>query len=347
MKLIQHKGFVRFWIASTTSDFGVYITTLALQVLIVVNMSGSTVDVGLISASRWLPYVLFGLIAGVIIDRVHRKSILVLTDIGRGILLTLISLMAIFGIINIGLMIFFMVLFGVLSLFNDAAYQSFVPQLVPRPLLTLANARLGQSSAVAETSGPAIAGGLVAWVGAPFAILVNAVSYVLSGIVIASIKYQNIKRTTDGKLGVQIKEGLRWVYRHDYLRTLALNTHAWFFFHSMMGTVLITYALIELGFNASLLGLVLSAAGIGAVLGSSLSNYAGQRWGVGVCMGYSRILYGPAVILIVLAPSAINSELQTNALIMVFLGQFIYGLQWELKDHSKWDTANLSLQHTY
>ncbi|MBW9235520.1 MFS transporter, partial [Leptospira santarosai] len=92
----------RFWMASTISDFGAYMTTLALQVLVIVNLSGSATDVGWISASRWFPYMLLGLVAGVIIDRVNRKYILVVTDISRGILLILICLMAMFGLINIG-----------------------------------------------------------------------------------------------------------------------------------------------------------------------------------------------------------------------------------------------------
>ncbi|WP_307786953.1 hypothetical protein [Pseudogracilibacillus auburnensis] len=85
------------------------------------------------------------------------------------------------------------------------------------------------------------------------------------------------------------------MYKHEYLRTLALNTHVWFLFHSMIGTVLITFALTELGFNASTLGLVLSAAGIGAVLGSTLLTRVRKRWGLGAGIAFSRLLYCPAV----------------------------------------------------
>ncbi|MGE6489129.1 MFS transporter [Paenisporosarcina sp. NPDC076898] len=325
MKLMKHKDFSRFWIASTISDFGAYITTLALQVLVIVNLSGSATDVGWISASRWFPYMLLGLVAGVIIDRVNRKYILVVTDISRGILLILICLTAMFGLINIGWLIVIMMFFGVMSLFHDVASQSLVPMIVPRNMLTEANARLGQSSAVAETSGPALAGGIVAWIGAPFAILMNAGTYILSGIIMSFIKYQNTDIATSGHLSVQIKGGLQWVYRHEYLRTLALNTHVWFLFHSMLSTVFVTFAIIELGFKASNVGVVLSAAGIGAVLGTSLSIRAGKRFGIGHVMTFSRILYGPAVILIVLAPAAIDGNMQTASLVMVIFGQFLYG----------------------
>jgi MFS family permease len=127
MKLREHKSYVRFWTASTTSNFGTYITTVAMQVLVVVHLGGSAVDVGWVSASRWFPYVVLGLLAGVLVDRFHRKTVLVVTDIGRGIILTFICLMTISGVISIGWLLVLLVLFGVMSLFNDVAHRSFVP----------------------------------------------------------------------------------------------------------------------------------------------------------------------------------------------------------------------------
>lgn len=325
MKLRRHNSFIRFWMASTTSYFGTYITTLALQVLVVVNLHGKAVDVGWVNASRWLPYVLLGLAAGVLIDRMHRKLVLVVTDIGRGILLTMICLTAVFDVISIGLLMVIMVLFGILSIFNDAAYQSLVHEIVPRPLLIRANARLEQSAGVAETSGPAISGGVVALIGAPFTILMNALSYLSSGILMATIKYEPAEKTASNPFKGQIKEGLQWVYRHRYLRTLALNTHAWFFFHSMTITVLVTFVLIELQFSSAILGFVLAAAGIGAVFGTSLSTYVGERWGIGRMMTFSRVLFGPAVSLIALAPAGQQDAFQVSVLSMVMAGQFLYG----------------------
>ncbi|MBS4194173.1 MFS transporter [Lederbergia citri] len=325
MNLWENKSFVRFWIASTTSIFGTYITTIALQVLVVVNMGGSAVDVGWVSASRWLPYVLLGLIAGVLVDRFNRKTVLVVTDMGRGIIFAFICLLAVTGVLSIGWLMILLVLFGAMSLFNDVAHRSFVPQLVPRPLLTRAYARLEQSAAVAETGGPAIGGGLVSWIGAPIALLVDALSYLFSGILMATVKHQPSDKVKAVPLSQQIKEGLQWVYQHQNLRTLALNTHAWFLFHSMTMTVLVSFFLIELGFDASHLGFALAAAGVGAVAGTSLSTRAGERFGVGRAMTFSRILYAPAVILMAIAPAANNSDPLNIALIFAVVGQLLYG----------------------
>ncbi|TNJ63955.1 MFS transporter [Paenibacillus hemerocallicola] len=325
MKLSQSQSFVRFWAASTTSYFGTYITSLSLQVLIVANLQGGAADVGWMNASRWLPYVVLGLVAGVMIDRAQRKYVLVLTDLGRGILMALIGLTDLFGTLQMGWLMVMMMGFGILSIFHDAAYQSFVPQLVPKDMLTRANARLEQSAAVAESSGPALAGGLVAWVGAPFTVLVNAAAYGMSGAWMASIQHASKVEAPAGSVRTQVKEGLRWVYRHPYLRSLALNTHAWFFFHSMTGAVLVTFALVELGFNESKVGFALAAAGIGAVAGSFLSTMVGQRLGVGLAMTFSRILYVPALFLIAVAPSVDSFHSPVFPMFVVMSGQFLYG----------------------
>lgn len=330
MKLTYYKSYIWFWLGSSISYFGTYITTLALQVLIVINLQGSTVDVGLINSSRWLPYVLLGLIAGVIIDRVSRRSILIWTDFGRGFLLITICYLAVFETLNISFLMFIMVLFGAMSLFNDVASQSIVPQLVPKSMLMPAYARLEQSAAVAETSGPAVAGFLISSITAPFALLTNAVSYLFSGWAMTSIRHQPLQGNQPDKhlgkhLGKQIKEGLHWVYKHQYLKILAINTHAWFLFHSMLGAILVTFALTVLGFNASTFGLAMTSAGIGAVLGTTLSTRVSKRWGIGRILAFTKLLYAPAVIFMILAPATEHGDLLLQTFLLISAGQFLYG----------------------
>lgn len=167
MPLADHPRFIRFWAASTVSDFGTYITTLALQILIVVTLHGTAADVGWISAARWLPYVLLGFVAGMFVDRWDRRRTLIATDVARGLLLFAVGGLGAAGQLSIPTLALLIAAFGLLSLFNDVDYQSFVPHLVPRALLTQANARLEQSSAVAQTTGPALAGAIIGWIGAP------------------------------------------------------------------------------------------------------------------------------------------------------------------------------------
>ena len=132
MKLTQFPGYVRFWIASTVSEFGTYVTSIAISVIVVVTLDGGSAAVGLISAARWLPYLLLGLFAGVWVDRHRRKPILVAGDFGRALILVSISVLGLAGWLTLPLLFAHMLLFGAISVVSDAAFQSFIPQLVPR-----------------------------------------------------------------------------------------------------------------------------------------------------------------------------------------------------------------------
>ncbi|MGP4066256.1 MFS transporter [Oceanobacillus sp. M65] len=192
MKLREHRSFVGFWFASTTSSFGTYITTLALQILVVGNMGGSAVHVGWGSASRLLTYVLLGLIAGVLVDRFHRKTVLVVTDIGRSIILTFICLLSITGVISMGWLMLLLALFGALSLFNDSAYQSFVRT-------KFSHGGNEWSSYWRRT---------YFFNRCTFALLFDALSYLFLGVLTATIQHQPLNKVKTRPLSQQIKEGL-------------------------------------------------------------------------------------------------------------------------------------------
>src|SRR5215207_2243361 len=218
MRLSSSRGFRLVWTASTVSGFGSQITMFAVAVLIVRTLGGTPADVGLVNSARWLPYLLLGLVVGALVDPVRRVPVLIVI----------------------------MAVFGLASLVNDAAHQSFLPRLLPRDALPRANARLEQSSAAAETSGPAMAGGLVSWLGAPVAVLVDAASYLASALLTARIPIEDPPAPAREPLLREIREGLGWVYGHRTLRPLALSTHGWTLFAAVLGTVYVPYALLEL-----------------------------------------------------------------------------------------------------
>lgn len=186
--LFAHPGYARFWTADAVSTFGTYITTVALPTLAVVTLEASDVQVGLLNGARWMPYLLFGLLAGVVADRYRRRPILVATDVIRSGLLALIAGLAAAHLLSIYGLALFVAVFGVLSLLYDAAHQSYLPRLVPPRSLIQANARLEQTTALAQTTGPFLGGSLVAATGAPLPMFVDAASYLASGILLASIR---------------------------------------------------------------------------------------------------------------------------------------------------------------
>ncbi|GAA1161221.1 MFS transporter [Nesterenkonia sandarakina] len=307
MRLRHNSAFVRFWFASTVSDFGTYITTVALSVLVLVSLGGTAFDQGLVNAARWAPYVFFGLLAGIWVDRLRRRTVLIASDFGRGLVLSALCLLGVLGLLELGTVMVLIFCFGTLALMSDAAYQSFLPQLVPRPLLTRANARLQQSDTVAQTSGSAVAGGLVALVTAPFALLLGAITHFGSATVLLTLRQVAAEKppaATPTSIRRKVSEGLSWIYRHPRLGPLAWSSHAWFVGSAMMGAVLPALILNDLGLGALGLGLVLTAGGIGSVIGTLLSVWIGERWGTGRTMVISRFVQPAALALVALAPLA-------------------------------------------
>jgi len=282
-RLRDIRGFLTFWTASTVSGFGSYVTALAIQVLVVITLHQGAFGVGVVNASRWLPYLLFGLVAGVLVDRSRRRPLLVTTDLVRGALLVAVPLLALTHHLTIGVLTAFMVVFGLMSLFHDAAAQSFLPRLVPAGQLTAANARLDQSDAVAQTSGPALAGGLVSLLTAPWAVLVDAASYLVSGLLLLRIRIAEPAPRPIRLPGMasEAAEGLSWMYRHPTLRPLAISTHGWFLCSAVGGAVLPPFALRTLGLSAFGLGIALAVGGIGGLLGSLAATRLGARFGAG------------------------------------------------------------------
>jgi len=316
------RGFLRFWTASTVSGFGTYITTLAVQILVVVTLHQQAAGVGLVSAARWLPYMLFGVVAGVLVDRSRRRPILIITDLGRGALLIAIPLLAFSHHLSLVVLIVFMAVFGLMSLFNDAAFQSFLPRLVPPSLLTSANARLNQSDAVAQTSGPALAGGLVSLLTAPWAVLIDAATYFISGLLLLRSPVIEPPPTAKStrKIRADAVEGIRWVYTHPMLRPLALSTHGWFLCSAVTSAVLVPFALRTLGLNAFGLGLSLAAGGLGGLVGSLSATRLGTRFAAGRVVIACRALAALSWAVVALSTN------DWGGWVLFGFGQFLFGL---------------------
>ncbi|MEY9895421.1 MFS family permease [Catenulispora sp. MAP5-51] len=237
-RLFAYPRYPRFWSADTVSTFGTYITTVALPTLAVLVLKASDTQVGLLNGARWTPYLLFGLLAGVVADRYRRRPILVAADLVRGSLLAVVAVLAALHMVNIYELAAFVFVFGALSLLYDAAHQSYPPRLVPPGSLTVANARLEQTTALARTTGPFIGGSLVAAIGARFSMAIDAVSYLASGLTLATIRVPEPAPQAQARnLEREVREGLRFVYRDPVMRAYALTLHARFFFASIIGTV--------------------------------------------------------------------------------------------------------------
>ncbi|HUB39959.1 MAG TPA: MFS transporter [Streptosporangiaceae bacterium] len=297
-------SFARYWTAAAISSVGSAVTAVALPVLVVQVLGATPFEVGVVNAASLVPYALLGLIAGVYTDRWRRKPVLVWASIGRAGSLGAIPILWLIGVLQIWILVIALLSFGAFSVFGFAATQSLLPRLVPRARLVPANARLDQTDAAAQTLGPAIGGGLVGLLGAPVAIAVDAISYLLDAALNASIGVDEPRPDSRTRnLRAEVRDGLRWTYRHRTLGPLAASTHVWFLANGAAMTVLSLLALRSLGFTGYAFGLLLAVFGLTSLIGASIAPWCGTRLGSGRVIILARVAYPVVWLLVAIAPS--------------------------------------------
>ncbi len=302
--------FGRFWWGEAVSGMGNAITLLALQTIVLVTLDGDAAQVGWLNSARWLPYLLLGLVVGALVDRVRRRPVMITTDLLRAGLLGLIPLAWAFDVLSLPMLLVVVALFGTASLVNDAASLSFVPRLVPRRDLQRAHARLDGAGAVAQTAGPAMAGALIRFLGAPLAVLVDAMTYLFSAVMVGSLRgvaepaAAPLVQTGLRGLAGEVSEGARWAYGASGLRRLAISTHVWFAGQAVLVVLVVPYGYLQLGLTPLQLGLVFAVAGLGALLGATTSTAIGAGLGTGGAIICSYAVSALGVVVMLGAASA-------------------------------------------
>lgn len=330
----RNPRFTRYFSAVAIGAFGTALTAVAIPVLVVEVLGASTFELGLVNAAQFIPYALLGLFAGVYIDRWQRQRVLVWASLGRALSLVLIPICWAFGALHLWVLIGLLLLFGVFSVFGFAATQSLLPQIVERRALRAANARLDQAEAGAQTVGPALGGFLVGTIGAPLAIVVDAVTYAVDAVLIAGLHLKPSPPRKSGPRSVrrEIAEGLRWTYRHRILGPLAASTHVWFIGNAAALTVLAVFTLRTLGFTAFTYGLLFAVGGIATLAGASFASRAGERFGSGATISVGRAMYPIAWTLVVLAPAGSAPQPDAVAAALVFSGFALQGFAGGLEN---------------
>ena len=326
-------GFARFWTGSTLSFFAVAVTTVAVDALVINELGASEAQVGIIRAVQFLPYLLVGLLAGALVDRWRKKPVLVLSTLGSGVVLAVIPALWWAGSLSLAAVAVVLFLAGVCSVFTAAAQQSVLPFLVQRPQLVMANARLGQSMTVAQTSGPPLGGGLVSLMGAAASLGASAVGHLASALLYTRMKVPVPPAAASAQAAARlsiwrdIRAGMSFLYRHRTLTPLALSTHIWFLANSAAVTVFALFALRHLGLSPFLYGLTLALAGVMGLFGALLAPRMGRRLGEGNTVILARLLYPICWGLVALAPQD-----PVWGLVMLALAQSLYGFCMGFED---------------
>jgi MFS family permease len=266
--------------------------------------------VALLGALQFLPFLLFTLPAGAWVDRLRRRPILISGDLVRVVALGTIPVTWALGRLTIWQLYLVSFVAGIATVFFDVAYQSYLPALVERDELVEGNAKLQASEASAGVVGPGLGGALIGLVGAPFAIIADAASYLASALFVSRIEraepHPEAERRAAGldrePIRRQIAEGLRYVLGNRYLRAIAGATSSSNLFSNMIFAIIPVYLYRELGLSAATVGVIFGIGALGTLGGALVANQIAGRVGLGRAIVASIALDGPAMLLLAIAP---------------------------------------------
>lgn len=307
--LWRNADFKKLWTAQAISVFGSTISREALPLVAIIALSATPSQIGLLGALGMLPALLLGLPAGVWVDRLRRRPLLIAADFGRAVILVSVPIAALLGVLSLIQLYVVVILAGTLTLFFNVADNSFLPAIVKRENLIEANSKLGVTESLGEIAAPTVAGTLVQLITAPFTILVDSLSYLVSAFFLGQIRSPEPapKATSGGKSAAtfwqEILAGLRLIGHNPILRPLAGCAGVAAFFGGFFGALYALYALRVLGLSPATLGMLISAGGIGALLGALLASRLPRRFGPGPALAGSFFMMGLTVLLIPLAAS--------------------------------------------
>ncbi len=308
--LWRHGNYLRLWGAQGISAFGSQITLLALPLVAILTIDASTFEVAVLTAVEFAPFIFLSIPAGVWVDRLPRRPILVLTDLGRGASLLSIPLAYALDALTLPHLYAVALVNGALTVFFTLAYQAYLPSLVEREHLVEANAKFEGTETLARLGGPGAAGGLVALLSAPLAVLADAASFLASGALIFSIKHREATDTQSssarekrGAFWGDMREGGRFALKDIYLRWVLATTAFINVGFGAVWAVLLVYAVRELEVGPGMIGLVLSAGEVGGLLGVVAASRLTSRVGPGPVIVGSAVLFGPSLFILAVAPS--------------------------------------------
>jgi len=300
--LFKDADFMKLWIGQTISVFGAQFSPIAIYFAAKTILNAQPIQFGILAAMQTSPFLIFGLLVGVWADRHRKKRTMIAVNIGRALILAAVPLAWLGGILS--MTEFYVVAFatGVLMVFFEIYYQSYLPTLVERSRLVDANSKLQTSQATASGIGPALAGAVISIVSAPLAIFGDVIGYFSSVGFLSSIKkVESLPRGSGRSAWADIREGLAIVAREGRLRSIVGCSATANLFSQAYFAIIVPFMIEDFGFGAFEVGLVLAASAVGGILGAVVSQRIPRRVGVGVTIILGSIIFSLTPIGIYLA----------------------------------------------
>ncbi|MDX6209907.1 MAG: hypothetical protein QOE24_2298 [Frankiales bacterium] len=293
--LWHHLDFRRLWIGETVSQLGTTVSQLALPLVAILAVRASTFEVGLLGAFQTVAFLLVALPAGAWVDRMHFRSVLIVNDLIRAVALGSVPVAQLLGWLTMGQLYVVALVTGISTVFFDVAYQSYLPELIDRDLLVEGNANLQASESVSQIAGPSLGGVLIQVLTAPYAVLVDAASFLWSAAWVAAIRARAEKplRSKETDLRREIGEGVRFVLGNPLLRAIALCTGTSNLFSSIAEAVIYVLLARQLHLSAGWIGLISSTSAVGGLIGARMAARVTARLGQGPAIWMSVLVIAP------------------------------------------------------
>ncbi len=298
-----HRDFLHLWAGQTISQLGTQISFIALPLVAILELDATAFEVSLLTAFDFLPFLLFALPAGVWVDRLRRRPILVLSDLTRALALASIPVAAFVDRLTIWQLYAVGLVVGTFTVAFDVAYQSYLPSLIGRRQLVEGNSKLELSRSAAQIAGPGLGGILVSALTAPYAVAVDAASFLASALFLNRIRTPEPppERGEERSLRTELWEGLRYLFGDPRWRSFAGYVASINLFQAIIFAVLIVYAVRSLGLSAAAIGLIFAISNVGSIVGALTAARIARALGVGPTLILAGMLSGVPLLFLPLA----------------------------------------------
>ncbi len=284
--LRRHADFRRLWAAQAVSACGSRITRTALPIIAVSTLDQPDSIVGILMAMQLAPGVVLAMFAGGLVDRGDKRRILIGADLLRAGMVASLTVAWALGVLSMAHLIVVGAIVGAASALFQITDTSYLPALIGKDQLAEGNAKLESTEAVAEITGPASAGLLIAAIGAPLAVVLDALSYLWSAIWLGRIETRgepaaDAKPARSRPRGEDLRVGLRAVFGHPYVRWIVISHMVWSICGGFFIALYTPFCLRELALSKSMFGVIIAMGGVGSLAGALMSRWMVATIGLG------------------------------------------------------------------
>ena len=323
MRLLRGRDFRSLWLGQSISLLGDQISYIALPLVAVLVLDAGPAQMGFLGAAALMPHLLLSLPAGVWLDRVaRRRRILISCDLARAAILATVPIAHGFDALTLGQLYAVAFLAGCFAVFFDLSYPTVFVSVTPREQFLEGSSLIHGSRSFSYVAGPSLGGLLVQAFSAPFTILADAVSYLLSALFLGRVRAAEAPvEGVEGGVRSRVAEGIRFIGGNEIFRPALLATATLNFFNYAFSALFVLYATRTLDIEAGTLGLILGAGAVGGLLGATFAARLGRAIGVGRAFLLGCILFPAPLVLIPLAEGP-----RSVIIGMLFAAEFLSGM---------------------